>query len=119
MLMRHIETRGGKPPTSCLEPLGPGRHRHVAAVVAELAPGWSVELHHDIHGKATIVILPADLDAEIGPTLIIDADEAAFHLEELNGDSCRTLGEHRVWADLLRAVRTRLVWELPLSATRH
>jgi len=119
MLMRYAEARGGKSPASRPEPLGPGRHRHVAAVVAELGPSWSVELHHDIHGKATIVILPADLDAESGPTLIIDAGEAAFHLDELDGDACRRLGEHLVWADLLRAVRIKLVWEMPFPPTRH
>src|SRR5208337_3883056 len=113
MLITQIQNRRSQPPTSRPKPLEPGQCEHLAAVVAELGPNWSVELHDDIPGKATIVILPADLDAAIGPTLIIHADESAFHLEELDRDAYRKLGEHPVWADVLRAVRIRLMWEMP------
>jgi hypothetical protein len=119
MLIRQIENRRSQPPTSHPTPLEPRQCEHLAAVVAELGPNWSVELHDDIPGKETIVILPDDPDEAIGPTLIIHADESAFHLEELDGDAFRKLGEHLVWADVLRAVRIRLVWEMPFPTTRH
>jgi hypothetical protein len=117
--MRQIEGRRSQAPTSRPGFLGPRQCEHLAAVVAELGPNWSVELHDDIPGRATIVILPADLDEVIGPTLVIHADETAFHLEELDADAFRRLGKHLVWTDVLRAVRIRLVWEMPFPPTRH
>jgi hypothetical protein len=94
--------------------LGPMQCQHLAAVVAELRPEWSVELHHDVLGKPVIVILPDDLNDPIDPTLSVHRDDAAFHLEELSGDTYRKLGKHRGWDDVLRAVRIRLIWDTQL-----
>jgi len=82
-------------------------------------PNWSVELHRDVFGKLIIVILPADLDDAIGPTLVVYEDGTAFHLEELHWDAARKLGDYRTWDDVLRGVRIRLLWEMPYSMTRH
>lgn len=119
MLSRQVEDRRSQPPTSRPAPLGPGQREHLAAVVAALGPTWSVELHDDVPGEATIVILPDDLDLAIGPTLVIHADASAFRLEELDGDTCRKLGDHQAWADVLRAVRIRLAWETSFLTTLH
>ena len=70
-------------------------------------------------GEATIVVLADDPDDDICPTLIVYANESAFHLEELCGDDYRQLGAYWGWADVLRAVRIRLIWEMPIPATRH
>jgi len=119
MLIRQVEDRRSQPPTSCREPLGPGQCEHLAAVVAAVGANWSVELHDDVPGQATIVILPEDRDAAIGPTLIVHADASAFHLEELDGGAYRKLGDHLAWPDVLRAVRIRLAWEMPCPTARH
>lgn len=101
------------------EPLGAGRCRHLAAAIAEFGPEWSVELHHDEHGEAVIVIMPEDPDDVIHPTLIVYADASAFHLDELRCDAYQRLGDHRGWADILRAVQIRLIWEMALPTTVH
>ncbi len=119
MLIKQGEDRRSQPPTSRAEPLGPAHCEHLAAVVAALGPTWSVELRDDLPGPATIVVVPEDLDAAIGPTLVIHADAAAFRLEELDGAAGRKLGDHQAWVDVLRAVRIRLAWEMPLPTTRH
>jgi hypothetical protein len=119
MLIRQTDDRVCPPAASGPEPLGPGQCEHLASVVAGLGPTWSVELHYDVLGQATIVVLPEDLDDAIGPTLIIHAGQSAFHLEELCGEAYRKLGEHLAWADVLRAVRVRLTWEMACSATLH
>jgi len=119
MLIRQTYDQLSVPAAGSLEPLGPGQRQHLAAVVAGLGPTWSVELHYDMFGKATLVVLPEDLDDVIGPTLIIHADQSAFHVEELCGEAYRKLGEHRAWADVLRAVRVRLIWEMTFSTTLH
>jgi hypothetical protein len=105
--------------TSRAASLGPTQCQHLAAVVAELRPEWSVELHHDVLGKPVIVILPDDLNDPIDPTLSVHRDDAAFHLEELSGDTYRKLGKHRGWDDVLRAVRIRLIWDTQLPTQVH
>ena len=119
MLIRQTEDRLSLSSTSSPERLGPGQRQHLATAVAGLGSMWSVELHYDVHGKASIVVLPEDLDDVIGPTLIVHADQSSFHLEELCGDAYRTLGKHHVWEDVLRAVRIRLIWEMAFSMTLH
>jgi hypothetical protein len=69
-----------RPPASCVAALGPRQCEHLAAVVAELGMTWSVELHDEAPGDATIII---------------------------------------VWADVLRAVRIRLLGMIPVSPTLH
>jgi hypothetical protein len=95
------------------------KRQHLAGALADLAPNWSVELQYDVLGETTIVVLADDGGDDICPTLIVYADESAFHLEELCGDDYRKLGAYLGWADVLRAVRIRLIWEMPIPATRH
>jgi hypothetical protein len=115
----HIENRLNELPPYSPEPLGAVRCQHLAAMVAGFVPDWSVELHYDEHGKAAIVIMPEDPDDEISPTLIVYTSGSAFYLDELCCDAYHRLGEHRVWADILRAVRIRLVWETAFPTTIH
>jgi hypothetical protein len=119
MSIRQPERRPSHPFTGGPEPLEPGQRLHLAGALAGLVPNWSVELHCDVLGEATIVVPPDDPDDDICPTLIVYADKSAFHLEELCGEDYRKLGVYRGWADVLRAVRIRLIWEMPIPATRH
>jgi hypothetical protein len=117
MLIGQIGNHRTKPPASTPEPLGLEECRQLGAVVAELAPDWSVELREDVFGAATIVILPESLDDVSGPTLFVRRGESAFHLEELRWGTCRRLDDYPAWSDVLRAVRIRLVWEAPFPTT--
>jgi hypothetical protein len=119
MLIRQIEDHRGQVPACGAETLRAKQCQHVAAVVAELRPDWSVELHHGVHGEPLIVILPEDLDDPAGSTLVVRSDGDVFHFEELRADTYCKLGEHWFWLDVLRAVRTRLVWDMPFPPTLH
>lgn len=109
----------GRSPASRPAALGPRQCEHLAALVAELGATWSVELHDDTPGDATIIILPEDDDGSLDPTLFVHSVGPAFHLDELCGDTFRRLGEHRAWAEILRAVRIRLLGMMPVSPTLH
>jgi hypothetical protein len=119
MWSRHLEARRIQPATRIPEPLGHGHCRHLAGVVAEVGPNWSVELHDNVPGNAAIVILPEDVHDAFGAILIVHADESAFHIEEVHGNAHRKLGQHVAWDDVLRAVRIRLIWQTPFPPTRH
>ncbi len=88
-------------------------------MIAAFMPDWSVELHYDEQRKATIVMMPDDVDSANFPTLIVRGEASAFHLEELLGDAYQDLGEYRSWIDVVRAVRIRLMWDMPVSMTLH
>jgi hypothetical protein len=88
-------------------------------VVAELGMTWSVELHDEAPGDATIIILPEDIDDPLDLTLFVHSIGPTFHLDELCGDTFRKLGEHRAWAEVLRAVRIRLLGLMPVPPTLH
>jgi hypothetical protein len=119
MLIRHVEDCLSQPPASAHEPLGQEQCNHLTAVLAELVPHWSVELHLDVLRKPMIVILPENLDDAIGPTLVVYRDETTFHLEELRWDNYRKLGDYRVWTDVLRTVWDRAFWEMPFAPSLH
>ncbi|HVC59972.1 MAG TPA: hypothetical protein VND19_06365 [Acetobacteraceae bacterium] len=102
-----------------LEPFGSGRYQHLAAIIAESMSGWTADLHYDEDGKSAIVIMPEDPDDAIDPTLIVYASGSAFQLDELHGDAYRRLGEYLSWADVLRAVRIKLIWRGPFPITLH
>jgi hypothetical protein len=119
MTSKHLENPLSQPPTHCPAPLGWGRCQDLAAAIAEFVPDWSVDLHYDEYGKAAIVIMPDDPDEDIRPTLIVYTTASAFHLDELHCDAYRRLGEHRGWADILRAVQIRLIWETAFPRTLH
>lgn len=108
-----------RPAASCVAALGPRQCEHLAAVVAELGVTWSVELHDEAPGDATIIILPEDVDDPFDLALFVHSVGSTFHLDELCGDSFRKLGEHRAWADVLRAVRIRLLGTMQVPPTLH
>ncbi len=119
MLTRLIEDGRSRSLPGSLRPLGPVQCQHLAAVLAGLVPKWSVALQCDLHGKPTIVIMPDDLADDIAPTLIVRTDGTIFQIGELRQEKFRKLGRHRVWADVVRAVRVRLTWETLSPATLH
>jgi hypothetical protein len=111
--------RPGRPSASGAAALGPRQCRHLAALVAELGSSWSVELHDDTPGGATIVIQPADTDDPLDLAIFVHAAGSSFHLHELCGDSFRKIGENLSWADVLRAVRITLLAEMPIPPMLH
>src|SRR5277367_6071379 len=122
MLIGQTEDHRAQPPASGPEPLGPRplgpeECRQLGAVVAELAPDWSVALRDVVLGIATIVIMPENIDDVRGLTLFVHRGRSAFHLEELRWSTYRKLDDYPCWADVLRAVRIRLVWEMPFPTT--
>ncbi len=102
------------------EPLGEERCQNLLTTIAELAPGWSVEFYDDKSGKPAVIILPDDPDDAVAfPFLAIRAGESTFLLEELRGTACQTLGEYREWAEVVRAVRLRMLFDMPISTMLH
>jgi hypothetical protein len=99
--------------------LGLEQCNHLAAAIAEIVPGWSVELHHDVLRQPTIIIQPENIDDNILPTLVVYGDETGFHLEELRWDTYCKLGAYQAWADLVRSVRVSLIWEMPSPTMVH
>jgi hypothetical protein len=119
VLNTRIDRRQGRPSAGLGAALGPRQCQHLAAVVAELGSSWSVELHDDAPGGATIMVLPVDVDDPFGVALFVHNVGSAFHVDELCGDNFRKLCELPVWTDVVRAVRIRLLGAMPVPLTLH
>ena len=105
--------------THCPDTIGPGARSLLAGAVAEVAPDWVVDLHHDPEGQETIIIQPEDEDDAVGLTLIVHADQAMFHIDEWRRDVWGKVGEFRAWADVVRTIRLKLLWEMTPPPTLH
>ena len=119
MLLRTTKTGSSRHPAFSDEPLGREQCENLLTAIADLGPDWSVELHRDELGDTAIVIQSEDLDDGAFLSLVVRSCDAAFHLDELRGDAYHKLGEYRVWADALRAVRFRMILEMPVSTMLH
>jgi hypothetical protein len=119
MPIGHLEKRPHRPSAYRVELLGSERCQQLSGVIAGPAPDWSVELHYDENAKAALVIMPDDPDDPIAPTLIVSATGSGFQLDELRGDACRGVGENLSWADILRTVQIKLIWEGRFPLTLH
>jgi hypothetical protein len=119
MLLRTTKTSLSHHPAFSNEPLGREQCQNLLTAIADLGPDWSVELHRDELGNTAIVIQSEDLDDGAFPSLVVRSSDSAFHLEELRGDEYHKLGDYRVWADALRAVRFRMILEMPVSTMLH
>jgi hypothetical protein len=119
MLNTPIDGRRSCPSTGRAVSVGPRQCEQLAALVAEIASTWSVELHDDSPGGPTIIILPEDPDDPLDLALLVHGTGGTFQLDELCGESYRKLGERLAWAEVLRAVRIRLLGVMPVSPTRH
>ena len=117
MLIRQIEDCSSQSHAFSDKPLRPDQWRHLTAAISELVPAWSVELHYDDPDNACIVIMPEGADDALGPTLLVHTEASTFHLDEMRWDRFRKLSEHRGWADVLRAVQIRVIWEMPFPKT--
>jgi hypothetical protein len=111
MQVRRTEDRRSHAPANGRATLSATGCEYLAALVPELKPDWSVELHPDMIGEPLVVILPDDLSDPLGFTLAVRRDDAGFHLEELSGDTSRNLGERWLWPEVPRAVPIRPTWE--------
>jgi hypothetical protein len=114
-----IDARRTQSTPNGADPFESRRCQQLAEIIAPLVPDWSVERHCDEFGKAAIVIMSDDDDDANCPTLIVHTDGKVFHLDELRHDTFRKLTEHATWGELLRAVRNRVMWEMPVSPTLH
>jgi hypothetical protein len=119
ILTRQIETGLGPASARRLEALRLWQCQNIANAIAEFMPNWAVSILRDAPGIPTIVIQPEDFERTIVPTLFVHTDESAFHFEELCGDAYRKLGVYRRCADVVRAIRIRLIWEMATPPTFH
>lgn len=88
--------------------------------IADLAPGWSMELHETLSGEASLMLMPEDADDEIGPTFVLRSDDGSFFLARYRWDSYSELGEFGSLPDAMRVVRRELAALAgPTSGLRH
>lgn len=91
-----------------IRPIGYNDLCLAADVVAEVAPGWTVELTNGFPREASLVIMPEGADDLIGPTFIVYQERSGFRLDQFQWDTQSGLGEYASLRDAMVAVATCL-----------
>lgn len=104
-------------------PLGARDLQIVKAMLADVAPDWSVELHGICSDEATLVVLPEDGEDALGPSFAITRESYGLRLDQLHWDELTELGVHASLKGVVDAMAQVLVDWLdfapPPSVTIH
>ncbi len=99
---------------------GAGAVACAIGAIADVAPGWSVELHEASHGETTLLLMPAAAHDAIGPTFVLHDREGTVRLDQYQWDTYSELGAYSSLDDAMRDVRRRLAaLATPPSMLRH
>lgn len=95
----------------------------VEAVLAEVAPQWSVELHGISLDDTTLIVLPEDGEDEQGPSFAISREGYSLRLDQIHWDELTELGTFTDLHAVIDAMATVLAEyadiRLPASITIH
>jgi hypothetical protein len=95
----------------------------VEAMLADIAPQWSVELHGISAEDISLIILPEDGEDALGPSLMISREDYGLRLDQIRWDELTDMGTFPTLGDVVDAVARILQdysdFRLPLSVTIH
>lgn len=106
-------------PDGLVEPLGINQQFHIADVIADAAPDWSVELYADMPGSGTIIVMPDEADDELGPTYFVHREGGHLCLDQLHWDRYSSVGRYRDIDAVARALRDQLLALRGLPTTQQ
>jgi hypothetical protein len=91
--------------------------------MAEIAPGWSVELCGICADEATLVLLPEDGDDAMGPGFMISREPYGYRLDQVHWEVLTEFGVFPSLNDVVAALDMRLAvsepMTIPASVTIH
>jgi hypothetical protein len=106
-----------------VRPLGGADLAIVRNEIAEIAPGWSVELHGICADEATLVLLPEGGDDAMGPSFMISRETYGFRLDQVHWDVVTEFGVFASLNDVVATLAARLAFfpdtATPASVTVH
>jgi hypothetical protein len=95
----------------------------VEALLADIAPAWSVELHGVSAEDTSLIILPEDGDDAFGPSLMISREDYGLRLDQIRWDELTEIGTFPTLGDVVDAIARILQdysdFKLPQSVTIH
>jgi hypothetical protein len=95
----------------------------VEAMLADIAPAWSVELHGVSAEDTSLIILPEDGEDALGPSLMISRENYGLRLDQIRWDELTEIGTFPTLGDVVDAIAHILQdysdFKLPQSATIH
>ncbi|HET6606031.1 MAG TPA: hypothetical protein VFG62_05150 [Rhodopila sp.] len=95
----------------------------VEAMLADIAPQWSVELHGISAEDTSLIILPEDGEDALGPSLMISREDYGLRLDQIHWDELTEIGTFSVLAEVVGAIARILQnysdFKLPASVTIH
>jgi hypothetical protein len=95
----------------------------VEAMLADIAPQWSVELHGTSAEDTSLIILPEDGEDSLGPSLMISREDYGLRLDQIHWDELTEMGTFSTLGDVVDAIagilQTYSDFKLPASVTIH
>jgi hypothetical protein len=95
----------------------------VEAMLADIAPQWSVELHGISVEDTSLIILPEDGEDAHGPSLMISREDYGLRLDQIRWDELTEIGTFPTLGDAVDAIARILQdysdFKLPVSVTIH
>jgi hypothetical protein len=97
--------------------------RIVQAILADVAPEWSVELHGICAEDASLIVLPEDGEDAMGPSFAITRESCGLRLDQIHWDELTEIGIFASLSELTDAMAGILGeftdLRVPASVTIH
>lgn len=95
----------------------------VEAMLADIAPQWSVELHGVCVEDTSLIVLPEDGEDSLGPSFTISREDYGLRLDQIHWDELTELGVFPNLSEVVDviayALREFTGFRLPRSVTVH
>ncbi len=95
----------------------------VEAMLADIAPQWSVELHGVCVEDTSLIVLPEDGEDSLGPSFTICREDYGLRLDQIHWDELTELGVFPTLSEVVdviaHALREFSSFRLPRSVTIH
>jgi hypothetical protein len=104
-------------------PLGMADQAFFQSVMAEVAPGWTVELHGFCADEANLILLPDGGEDLNGPSFAVSREGYGFRLDQVQWDEMTEIGIYASLREVLDVICRRLAFcagtDRPESVTIH
>jgi hypothetical protein len=95
----------------------------VEAMLADIAPQWSVELHGVCVEDVSLIVLPEDGEDSLGPSFTVSREDYGLRLDQIHWDELTELGIFPTLSEVVDVIahvlRDFSSFRIPPSVTIH
>lgn len=96
-------------------PLGTVELRAMTDALADIAPGWTVDLLGICVEEATLVVLPEGGDDRLGPSFILSREAFGYRVDQVHWDLLTEIGHFTVFSEAAATIRQCVRLSIPMT----